>query len=202
MATPPEIIDALESILEIYFSGVHHRERAAFILCDNLVEMTCKTKAKQHNHRFNMSCNFHNACQANGVTLPTDLVNRVKGYRNTRNNMQHGSAAATVSLQHCATAIIDAVKVIDHCWLNTSTTLFSLRLQCALRVVRLYSSDGDIALREPFEGLMQKKRWRTLERESVKVNGRQIQPGIRDYWYIAIRMQTSLVEECLNEIGI
>lgn len=46
MSTPPEIIDALESVLEIYFSGVRHRERAAFILCDNLVEMTCKTKAK------------------------------------------------------------------------------------------------------------------------------------------------------------
>ena len=97
---------------------------------------------------------------------------------------------------------IDAVKVIDHCWSNTSTTLFSHRLQCGLRVVRLYSSDGDISLREPFESLMQKKRWRTKEREFVKVNGRQMQPGIRDYWYIAIRMQTPLVEECLNEIGI
>lgn len=68
MSTPPEIIDALESILEIYFSGVRHRERAAFILCDNLVEMTCKTKAKQHNHRFDMICNFHDACTAPGVS--------------------------------------------------------------------------------------------------------------------------------------
>jgi len=52
MSTPPEIIDTLESVLEIYFSGVRHRERAAFILCDNLVEMTCKTKAKQDDYRF------------------------------------------------------------------------------------------------------------------------------------------------------
>jgi hypothetical protein len=47
MSTPPEIIDALESVLEIYFSGVRHRERAAFILRDNLIEMTCKSNAKQ-----------------------------------------------------------------------------------------------------------------------------------------------------------
>ncbi|MEH2253251.1 hypothetical protein [Nostoc sp.] len=115
MSTPPEIIDALESILEIYFSGVRHRERAAFILCDNLVEMTCKTKAKQQNHRFDMSCNFHDACTAPGVILAADLKIRVVGYRNTRNNMQHASAAATVDSMHCATAILDVVKVIDHC---------------------------------------------------------------------------------------
>lgn len=94
--TPPEITDALESILEIYFSGVRHRERAAFILCDNLVEMTCKTKAKQHNHNFNTRCRFHEALDADGVLVVDPLKTRVKGYHDTRNNMQHASAAATV----------------------------------------------------------------------------------------------------------
>ncbi|MGA7933058.1 MAG: hypothetical protein WCA35_05885 [Kovacikia sp.] len=65
----------------------------------------------------------------------------------------------------------------------------------------LYSSEGDVSLREPFETKMQRKRWRTQE-ESVKVNGRQIQPGHREYWYVAIRMQTPSVEECLNEVGV
>jgi hypothetical protein len=201
MSTPPEIIDALESILEIYFSGVRHRERAAFILCDNLVEMTCKSKAKQQNHRFDMSCNFHNACTSPGVTLPPDLKVRVVGYRNTRNNMQHASAAATVDLHHCATSILDGVRVIDHCWTDTSTNRFPGRIKCALRIVRLYSSEGDVSLRETFETKMQRKRWRAQE-EKVSVTGRQIQPGVRDYWYVAIRMQTPLVEECLNEVGV
>ena len=201
MSTPPEIVDALESILEIYFSGVRHRERAAFILCDNLVEMTCKTKAKQYAHTFNMRCNFHDASTAPGVVLPPDLKVRVGGYRDTRNNMQHASAAATVDLYHCATSILDVVRVIDHCWLDTSTTLFPGRIKCALRIVWLYSSEGDVSLRESFETKMQKKTWRT-QKESVNVTGRQIQPGHRDYWYVVIRMQTPYVEECLNDVGI
>src|SRR2546425_13076706 len=97
MDCPQEIIDSLESIIEIYFSGVRHKERAAFILCDNLVEMACKTKALQHNHTFNMSCGFHAAWNAPGVQLPpTALGARIQRYRHTRNNMQHASAAATV----------------------------------------------------------------------------------------------------------
>lgn len=201
MITPPEIIDALESVLDIYFSGVRHRERAAFILCDNLVEMTCKTKAKQYDYTFNMRCSFHDACTASGVVLPPDLKVRVSGYRDTRNNMQHASAAATVDLHHCATSILDIVRVIDHCWSGTSTTLFPGRIRCALRIIWLYSSEGDVSLREPFETKMQRKRWRTQE-ESVRVSGRQIQPGHREYWYVAIRMQTPYVEECLNDVGI
>lgn len=61
MPAPVAITDALESVLDIYFSGVRHRERAAFILCDNLVEMACKTKAQQHDHNFVMRCGFHTA---------------------------------------------------------------------------------------------------------------------------------------------
>ena len=70
MPAPPEIIDSLESIVDIFLSGVRHRERAAFILCDNLVELACKTKAKQNNHNFNMRCNFYDAWNAPGVQLP------------------------------------------------------------------------------------------------------------------------------------
>ena len=201
MNSPPDIIEALDSILEIYFSGVTHRERAAFILCDNLVEMTCKTKAIQNNHRFDTSCNFYTSCNAPGVVLPDALKTRVLGYRNTRNNMQHATAAGTVSLTHCATAILDVVKVIDHCWPNTSSTQFPDRIKCALRIIKLYSSEGNVSLRELFETKMQTQKWRT-QKESVKTTGRQIQPGHRDFWYVAIRMQTPYVEECLNSVGI
>jgi hypothetical protein len=71
---PSEITDALESIIDIYFSGIRHRERAAFILCDNLVEMICKTKAVQHDHRFNTRCDFHTAWNAAGVQLPPNTL--------------------------------------------------------------------------------------------------------------------------------
>ena len=204
MPAPIEILDSIESIFDIYFSGVRHRERAAFILCDNLVEMVCKTKAVQHNHTFNTNCNFHQACSAPGVLLAsTPLGARVRAYRNTRNNMQHASAAATVDAQHCATAMLDAVEVIDHCWPGTSGSQFPLRLQCALRISRLYSSRGDTAQREPFEDKMRDKSWRTTtSRERVRANARQIEIGRREYWWYAIRMQTSLVEECLNELSI
>lgn len=199
MNSPPDIIEALDSILEIYFSGVTHRERAAFILCDNLVEMACKTKAKQNDENFSMRGNLADASSA--VTLPDTIKTRVLGYRRTRNNMQHATAAATVTLTHCATAIFDVAKVIDHCWPNTSSTQFPDRIKCALRIIRLYSSEGNVSLRELFETKMQTQKWRT-QKESVKTTGRQIQPGHRDFWYVAIRMQTPYVEECLNSVGI
>ena len=203
MSAPHRIIDALESIIDIYFSGVRHRERAAFILCDNLIEITCKTRAKEINNKFEMKCDFRDAINAQGVKLQADeLGSRVYGYRDTRNNMQHADIAATVDGQYCATAITDAVNVIDHCWQNTSKKQFSPWMRCALRIIRLYSSDGETSKRYLFERKMQQMRWRISDRESVKFNAIQIEPGFRDYWWLAIRMRTPQVEECLNEFEI
>ncbi len=203
MATPQAIVDALESVLDIFFSNIRHRERAAFILCDNLVEMACKTRAVEFNYRFNTSCGFYDAWNAPGVALPArGLGGRVQDYRNVRNNMQHASAAATVDTHYCADAILDCIRVIDRCWPGTSKRQYPPRMQCAVRIVKLYSSDGDISKRDPFEKRMQIKSWRSSERESVRPNGKQIEPGVRDYWGIAIRYHTTLVEECLNELEI
>src|SRR2546423_14696736 len=117
MPAPIAITDALESVLDIYFSGVRHRERAAFILCDNLVEMACKTKAQQHDHNFGMRCGFHAAWNAQGVQLdPRNLGRRVHDSHETRNNLQHGNAAATVDVGFCATAIMDSFEVIRTLW--------------------------------------------------------------------------------------
>lgn len=117
MPVPREIIDSLESVLGIYFSRIRHRERAAFILTDELVEMTCKLRAREANHKFDMKCGFHDAWNAPGVAIATAVLGHsIQASRNTRNNMQHASAAATVDDEHCANAILDAVSVIDHCW--------------------------------------------------------------------------------------
>lgn len=202
MPAPPDIENALESVIDIFLSDVRHRERAAFILCDNLVEMTCKTKAKEYNYRFDTSCGFHDAWNAPGVQLPRRTLGRmVQAYRDTRNNMQHGSAAATVDVHYCATAIITAVKVIDRLWRNSSSQ-FPYWMQIAVRIIFLYSDEGDPAKRKPFEQYMQTLRWRGVSKSHVLVTEIAIELGHRDYWQLGVRMQPQLVEECLNELSI
>lgn len=49
MSAPRDIIDGLDSVVSIYFSDVRHKQRAAFILIDELVEMTCKALAVKAN---------------------------------------------------------------------------------------------------------------------------------------------------------
>jgi len=155
MPIPREIIDSLESILGIFFSDIRHRTRAAFILCDEMVEMTCKLRAREANHRFDMSANFHNSITAPGVSpLPAPLESSIRGNRNTMNTMQHASAAVTVDDQHCADAFLDAIQVIDHCWPISSSVVFPLWIKCAIRVVRLYSGQGNPRQRVDFEDRM------------------------------------------------
>lgn len=202
MPVPAEITAALESVIDIYFSSVRHRERAAFILCDNLVEMACKTKAREHNYRANMQCGFHDALLLPGVTVRSTLARRLESNRSTRNNMQHGSAAATVDAEHCAKAILDAVKVIDHCWPNSSANHFPAWIRCALRVVRLYSSGDNPLAKNDFESHMRSAQWRVADRETVKVNCRQIEMGNRDHWGLAIRTQATIVEDCLTRANV
>jgi hypothetical protein len=47
MPAPRHIVDSLECVLTIYFSNCRHKERAAFILCDELAEVTCRERVKQ-----------------------------------------------------------------------------------------------------------------------------------------------------------
>jgi len=51
MHAPNEVLDLLESVLGIFFYDIRYKERSVFILCDNLVELSCKTKIKQVNYR-------------------------------------------------------------------------------------------------------------------------------------------------------
>jgi len=203
MAVPVAITDSLESILEIFFSGVRGRERAAFILCDNLVEMACKTKAKQHSHSFKEHCGFFDAWNAPGVALPADGIGgRVHSNREVRNNMQHASAAATVDATYCATAILDVADVINMLWpITPPDSNFLPRVQCALRIVHLHSAHGDHILREAFEDSMRSFGWRNQNSETVRHNAVQVEPGKRDYWWWALRHRLPNIESILDEIG-
>jgi len=115
--------------------------------------------------------------------------------------MQHASAAATVDDQHCADAILDAVRVIDHCWPNASTNDFRGWMKCALRVVRLYSSAGDATKRMPFEDAMRDGGWRA-DRRQPRQNELVIRPGVKQYWALVMSSTYAQVEVLLNGCGI
>jgi len=137
------------------------------------------------------------------VSLPPNgLGRRVQDRRNTRNNMQHADAAVTVEAQHCADAILDAVRVIDKCWARTSHHHFDSWVKCALRIVRLYSSVGDRLKRQPFEDAMFNTNWRGVSRTSVRLNESRIEPGRRIFWWLTLIRHIHLVERCLDELGI
>lgn len=205
MPAPIEVIHALESIVDIYLSGIRHRERAAFILTDNLVELACKLRAKQLNGNFNMHSNFYDSIDKAGLPSGTDLRSRLESYHQLRNPMQHQHPAMTVDPHYCAQAILDAVELIDTLWTTNSQrpsdTQFQPWLKTALRIVLLYSPKGDPSLLESFQRAMREKSWRGNERKNVRSNEVQILPGERDYWHVAVRRYYELVEECLNEIG-
>ena len=149
-----------------------------------------------------MMCGFHDAWNAPGVTLPvTTLGNAVQHSRNTRNNMQHASAAATVDERYCADAILDAVGVIDHCWPNASANDFRGWMKFALRVVRLYSSQGDVAKRMPFEDAMRDGEWRS-DRRQPRTNELIVRAGLRHYWALVMISSHVQVDLLLNSCGI
>lgn len=203
-AAPTEILDALESILDIFFSDIRHRERAAYILCDNLVEMACKTKAIQRNYRFDSICNFHDAWNAPGVRLPRNgLGGRCHTRRGIRNTMQHASAAVTVDIQACADAILDLPNVIIKLWGRNSLDNLRDWQKIAIRIVRLYSNSGNTNIRPQFEDSMLNERWRgNAEERNPRINETIIKCGLRSHWAIAVKQNPHQVEQILNNLSI
>lgn len=201
--SPTEIIDAFESILDIFLSDIRHRERAAFILCDNLVEMACKTKAKQWNHNFNTNCGFYDAWNAPRVHLGRNgLGRRVHSRRDVRNTMQHASAAVTVDVCACADAILDLPEVMKKLWGRSALQNLRLWQKIAIRIINLYSSNGDSNRRRLFEDEMRQEKWRSYaEDRPPRVNEMIIECGHRNHWAIAVKQKPELVEQLLNNIG-
>lgn len=202
MPAPRAIIDSYESILGIYFSGVRHRERAAFILVDELVEIVCKLRAREHNHQFNMKCNFHQAWNAPGVQIPpVPHGNSIQARHNTRNLMQHSDPAATVDDQHCADSILEAMEVVELCWPGTVATELPDWMKVGLRIVRLYSSHGDLVKRIPFEDEMRRGQWR-IDKRQPRTYELQIEPGRRQHWALLLTQSQVQVEAILSSLAI
>ena len=143
MSAPRDIIDALECAVSIYFSDVRHKLRAAFILTDELVEMTCRARAKQTHPNLGRIA-FVQLLQHQTVGLDPSssaLGGTLNANHQTRNQLQHVNAALAVDDQHCADAVLDALDVIEHCFSGTVAKLPDA-IKVALRVVRLHSNSG------------------------------------------------------------
>lgn len=202
MAAPQEIIDGFECILDVFLSNVRHRERVVFILCDNLVELSCKTKAHQRDHTFNRHCGFNAAWNANGVRLaPNGLGRRVQGRRDTRNTMQHGSAAVTVSVDHAADAILDVQRVINKLWPNSLGPAIRLQYRMAVKVVELYSSGNDPMVRQRFEDAMRQARWRGVaDDRNARVSEVIVEAGLRPHWGHAVQVSPTTLEQIFIDL--
>lgn len=203
MAAQRDILDALESVVSVYFSDVRHKLRAAFILADELVEMTCKALAVAANPTLG-HIKFHDLLKHPAVNLDaktTALGATLLRNHDTRNKMQHVNAAFTVDDQHCADAILDTVQTIDHCFPGSSGA-FPDVLKVALRVVRLHSSQGNVGQRGRFEDAMRDFRWNSASKPRVlKRNEIAVTAGNRRHWGM-VMPEYAQVENILNSLGI
>jgi hypothetical protein len=208
MPAPREITDALESVVSIYFSDVRHKLRAAFILTDELVEMICKTKAKQAQpnlgHIYFVPLLRHAAVDLNPVVDPQNPVvvqlgTTLHANHQTRNQLQHVNPALSVDDQHCADAILDAVDTIE-CFPG-SRAAFQFALRIALRVISLHSSQGDLRQRNEFEDAMRTHRWNGAERRA-SVKEPPVPVGTRRYWGLVVMPACADIETILNRLGV
>lgn len=202
MPAPRHIVDALESVLTIFFSNCRHKERAAFILCDELVEVTCREKLKQtlpNLGRIQFRGLITHAHVALSITA-AGLGRSVYDCHTTRNDMQHNNPAATVDSQHCADAIMDAVEVIEHCFPGAKADLPD-KLKVTLRVIRLYSQAGDPAQQTAFADAMQGYTWRG-DRERARRDEAILAPGHRANWGLVIPSEYARIEAILNRVNV
>jgi hypothetical protein len=163
--------------------------------------MTCNVKAKAANPQLGRP-NFHALLSNPAVMLDpaiTDLGHAVQSSHNTRNDMQHNNAAATVDDPHCADVILDAVKVIDHCYPSASKD-FSEGIKILLRLVGLHATNGSKSKLTAFEDAMVNNRWGGIK-PKIRVVELPIPVGYRRYWGVVVHSEYAVVEALLNRVG-
>ena len=204
---PVEIIDAFESILDIFLSDIRHRERAVFILCDNLVEMACKTRHVQYCRRNgiqpNARCKFHEAIVLPGIRrLSQELRDRLQGRRDVRNLMQHQSATVAVDTQTAADSVVEVPVLLERVWGQNALCNLRPWQIVAIRIIRLYSSTGDENFRRQFEDQMRAEQWRSnVDERKPRANETIIECGLRSHWAIAIKQKPHQIEQILINLG-
>jgi hypothetical protein len=117
-----------------------------------------------------------------------------------RNDMQHNNPAATVDAQYCADAIVGAIEVIEHCFPGAKTALPE-KLKVTVRVIRLFSQNGDPLHQTEFGNAMQANQWRG-NRERARQDEVMVSPGPRANWGIVIPSEYARVEGLLDHVGV
>lgn len=204
MAAPRPIIDALDCVMSLFFSSARHNLRAAFIMCDELVEITCRERVKQKIPTLKRMDLWHLLHEVSLCKPDTPLGTSLLASRTTRNDMQHANAAATVDVQHCADAILDAVRAIEHCFPG-STAKFPDMLTVSLRIARLFATGADPVHRSSFIQAMQRHNWRGTAKgkspKSPKQNEVIVTPGDQVNWGLALSLDIVMVDGLLDQVG-
>jgi len=221
MYAPREIIDFFESIVGIYLSDIRHKERSAFILCDNLVELSCKTRIIERNPSDSLNRDFPRSI--NDAKLNQKLKIELSKRHKIRNEMQHAKLGITVDNQDCACAIIGVKKVLEKLWGKYSLDQIPDWLICALRIVELYSNSANFSKVKSFEEKLLKDINWSIEQiisieDSDETNSNRIskviikskrfpnnneiiiEVGAKNYWALLVREKTELVNQCLDDI--
>lgn len=232
MHAPNEVLDLLESVLGIFFYDIRYKERSVFILCDNLVELSCKTKIKQINYKEDVKkMSLYSALRE--VQIGKKLRDRLLIRRDIRSDMQHQLAGITIDKQQCADAIIDLVSLINDrkLWGKYAFDPAPDWVFCGLRIVKLYSRIGVPRKRKMLEGTLQSEiDWdkgevvderniqsrieKSSDRDLVNLDGSPagerrpdpheiiIHVGSPEHWSYLIKEYTERVVSCLDELKI
>ena len=201
MSAPRHIVDALECVVSTFVSSIRHNHRAAFILCDGLVEIVCREKIKQVMPTLGRMP-FLNLLRhaAVGLNPASDKLGAaVFASHNTRNYLHHDNPGAAVDFQHCADAILDAVSVIDHCFPRSSASLPDA-VAVTLRVVRLFSTRVDAVRRAAFVQAMRNHRWRQ-QNKPPKQTELVISLGDQPHWGLALAIDLVAIDGLLDEVN-
>ncbi len=197
-----DIVDGLECVLSVYFSNARHHIRASFLLCDELVEVTCKAKMRSV-HATIGQIGFRQLLAHASVGLDPavpGLGETLLRNHQTRNQMQHNVAAATVDEQHCADAILDAVQALEHCFPG-SLPLLSDGITIALRVIRLHSSQENQRHRIDFDEAMRNYKWNSPYKAASSI-AVPMPVGARPYWGYIIMANNTVIERILDLVGV
>ena len=157
MYAPKEITDYLEPIISTYLSDFRHKERSAFILCDNLIELSCKLRIKERNPADNRNRERKFPHAIRDAKLSKKFQGVLLKRHGIRNDMQHEKMGIAIDSQDCACDILNVVKVIRKLWGKYALDSASDWVICALRIIELYSNSSNMSKKSQLENKLLKE---------------------------------------------
>lgn len=150
MRAPSEIIDLLQPLISIYFYDIQLKHRSVIILSDNVAEISCKLKILENNPGENVK-KIDFPWLLERVKVPKKLNDKLSKYHELRNEFQHRSPFYTIEEKTCADSVIATLDLIKWLWKKNALKEIPDWVNCGLRVVKLFSSKGNIEKRNRLE---------------------------------------------------